>query len=124
MGDNEAATSCYALLGIRCSAAELRGGPDALQAAPAESRGESTYCERGRVLLEGQIKRGGLLLPRVDYPPLVFCAPCAPLLSLWEGPEGQGSTFRDGGCGRGRVQSSVGQLEMRAREAAGDKVRG
>jgi hypothetical protein len=106
-GDKEAATSSSVAMGIPFPAGELRGGPDALQAAPAESWGESTYCERGRVLLEGQMKRRGLLLPRVDYPPLVSCAPCAPLLSLWGGLEGLGSTFRDGGDGRGHVQSSV-----------------
>ncbi|KAJ1393780.1 hypothetical protein B484DRAFT_408095, partial [Ochromonadaceae sp. CCMP2298] len=52
----------------------------------------------------------------------------APQYSAGEAPKPsmqplqEGSTFRDGGCGRGRVQSSVGQLEMRAREAAGDKT--
>ncbi|KAJ1403702.1 hypothetical protein B484DRAFT_405018 [Ochromonadaceae sp. CCMP2298] len=69
------------------------------------------------------MKRRGLLLPRVEYPPLVSCAPCAPLLSVWGGLEGQIIAFRDKGCGRGRVQSSVGLLEIRAREAKRDKSR-
>jgi hypothetical protein len=120
----DARTSCPAHLVLRCAAVQRWGGPEALHAAPAGSEDESTYCERGCVLPKGENKRCSSHLPAPNHPPLIFCAPRAPLLSLWESPGGQGSTFRDGGCGRGRVQSSVGQLEMRAREAAGDKVRG
>jgi hypothetical protein len=47
------------------------------------------------------IKRCSLHLPLAKHPPLLSCAPCAPLLSLWGGPEGQIIAFCDGGCGRG-----------------------
>jgi hypothetical protein len=38
-GDKEAATSSSVAVGVHFPAVELRGGPNALQTAPAESRG-------------------------------------------------------------------------------------
>jgi hypothetical protein len=77
---------------------------------------EGVCYQKGRIKI--------CILPLAEYPPLISCAPCAPLLSVWGEPKAPIIDFHNGGCGSGRVQNSVGQFQMRASEAAGDIMRG